>query len=117
MKFVFLGAPGAGKGTQASVVAEKFGFAHISTGDIFRENIRNETELGLKVKAIMDEGKLCPDDLTIELVRDRISQDDCSKGIILDGFPRTIAQAEAFEKVLEESGDRLDAVIDIDIAD
>ena len=117
MKFVFLGAPGAGKGTQASVVAEKFGLAHISTGDIFRENIRNETELGLKVKAIMDEGKLCPDDLTIELVRDRISQDDCSKGIILDGFPRTIAQAEAFEKVLEESGDRLDAVIDIDIAD
>ena len=117
MKFVFLGAPGAGKGTQASVIAEKYGFAHVSTGDIFRENIRNETELGLKVKALMDEGKLCPDDLTLELVKDRISQDDCSKGIILDGFPRTIAQAEAFEAALEAAGDKLDAVIDIDISD
>lgn len=117
MKFVFLGAPGAGKGTQASLIADKFGIAHISTGDIFRENIKNETELGLKVKSLMDEGKLCPDDLTVELVKDRISQEDCKKGFILDGFPRTIAQAEVFENVLNEAKDKLDAVIDIDIPD
>lgn len=117
MKFVFLGAPGAGKGTQASVIAEKFGIVHISTGDIFRENIKNETELGLKVKSLMDEGKLCPDNLTVELVKDRISQNDCQKGFILDGFPRTIAQAEVFENVLEDANEKLDAVIDIDIPD
>lgn len=117
MKFVFLGAPGAGKGTQASLIADKFGIAHISTGDIFRENIKNETELGLKVKSLMDEGKLCPDDLTVELVKDRISQEDCKKGFILDGFPRTIAQAEVFETVLNNANEKLDAVIDIDIPD
>ncbi len=97
MNLIFLGPPGAGKGTMATRLAEERGIPHISTGDIFRENINNETELGKKVKAILDSGELVPDELTIELVQDRLGQDDAQKGFILDGFPRTIPQAEALE--------------------
>ena len=95
-----LGAPGAGKGTQAQRIAEKYGIPHISTGDIFRANIKNGTELGKKAKAFMDQGLLVPDELTVDLVMDRISQPDCEKGYILDGFPRTIPQAEALTEAL-----------------
>lgn len=99
MNFIFLGPPGAGKGTLAAQVAEEYGIPQISTGDIFRENIKNQTELGKKVKAIMDAGGLVSDDVVCEIVEDRIKKDDCKKGFILDGFPRTIPQAEAFEKL------------------
>ena len=99
MNFIFLGPPGAGKGTLASQVAEEYGIPQISTGDIFRENIKNQTELGKKVKAIMDAGGLVSDDVVLEIVEDRLKKDDCKKGFILDGFPRTIPQAEAFEKL------------------
>jgi adenylate kinase len=97
MNLIFLGPPGAGKGTMASRLSGEKGIPHISTGDIFRENINNETELGKKVKAILDSGELVPDELTVELVRDRLTQDDAAAGFILDGFPRTIPQAEALE--------------------
>lgn len=97
MQLIFLGPPGAGKGTMATRVAEEYGIPHISTGDIFRYNINNQTELGLQVKSILDSGELVPDGLTIDLVRDRLSQEDCTNGFILDGFPRTIAQAEALQ--------------------
>lgn len=97
MNLIFLGPPGAGKGTMASRLAEEKGIPHVSTGDIFRENINNETDLGKRVKAILDSGELVPDELTIELVRDRLSQEDAKKGFILDGFPRTIPQAEALD--------------------
>ena len=99
MNFIFLGPPGAGKGTLAAQVAEEYKIPQISTGDIFRENIKNETELGKKVKAIMDAGGLVGDDVVLEIVEDRLKQDDCKNGFILDGFPRTIPQAEAFEKL------------------
>ena len=99
MNFIFLGPPGAGKGTLASQVAEEYGIPQISTGDIFRENIKNQTELGKKVKAIMDAGGLVSDDVVLEIVEDRLKKDDCKKGFILDGFPRPIPQAEAFEKL------------------
>ena len=94
MKIVMLGAPGAGKGTQAKMIAEKFGLPHVSTGDIFRANIKNGTELGKKAKAFMDAGKLVPDELTVEILLDRVKADDCAKGYILDGFSRTIPQAQ-----------------------
>ncbi len=97
MNLVFLGPPGAGKGTMASRLAEEKGIPHISTGDIFRANINNQTELGKKVKSILDSGELVPDELTIELVKDRLAQDDTKKGFILDGFPRTIPQADALD--------------------
>ena len=87
MKLVLLGAPGSGKGTQASLISKRYNLPAISTGDIFRENIKNQTALGIKVKAVMDSGNLCPDDLTIELVKDRLSQPDCANGYLLDGFP------------------------------
>ena len=96
-RIVLLGAPGAGKGTQAALLKEKYALPHISTGDIFRANIREGTPLGVKVKAIIDRGELVPDELTVALVKDRLAQPDCKKGYILDGFPRTIAQAEALE--------------------
>ncbi len=99
MNFIFLGPPGAGKGTLASQVAEEYKIPQISTGDIFRENIKNQTELGKKVKAIMDAGGLVSDDVVLEIVDDRLKKDDCKNGFILDGFPRTIPQAEAFEKL------------------
>ncbi|MBQ2314318.1 MAG: adenylate kinase [Treponema sp.] len=99
MNFIFLGPPGAGKGTLAGQVAEEYGIPHISTGDIFRAAIKNQTPLGVKVKAIIDAGGLVSDDITCALVEDRIKQDDCKKGFILDGFPRTIPQAEALEKI------------------
>jgi adenylate kinase len=97
MNLIFLGPPGAGKGTMASRLAQDKGIPHISTGDIFRENINNGTDLGKKVKSILDSGELVPDELTVELVKDRLKQDDVSQGFILDGFPRTIPQAEALE--------------------
>ena len=99
MNFIFLGPPGAGKGTLAAQVAEEYGIPQISTGDIFRENIKNQTELGKKVKAILDSGGLVSDDVVLEIVEDRLKKDDCKNGFILDGFPRTIPQAEAFEKL------------------
>lgn len=113
MNFIFLGPPGAGKGSLAVKVAEDYKIPHISTGDIFRANIKNKTPLGIKVKEIIDSGSLVSDDLTCELVKDRLSQDDCKNGFILDGFPRTIPQAQA----LDEMGIRIDKVIDIEVPD
>ena len=117
MKLIMLGAPGAGKGTQAARVAEALQIPHISTGAIFRANIKNGTELGKKAKAYMDQGKLVPDELTCDLVADRIAKDDCSGGFILDGFPRTIPQAEALDKVLTERGEKIDFAVNIDVPD
>ena len=115
MRLILLGPPGAGKGTQASSIVAEYGITHISTGDIFRHNIKNETELGKKVKSYLDKGQLVPDELTIDLVWDRLSNDDCKNGFLLDGFPRTINQAEALQKGLEERGLKLDKVINIDV--
>ena len=98
MKIILLGAPGSGKGTQAARISEEYKLPHISTGDIFRENIANKTPLGLKVKAIMDAGNLCPDELTIDLVKDRLAQADCANGYLLDGFPRNLVQAAALDE-------------------
>ena len=117
MKTIMLGAPGAGKGTQAKMIAEKCGIPHISTGDIFRANIKNGTELGAKAKEYMDKGLLVPDELVCDLVVDRIQQADCEKGYILDGFPRTIPQAEALENALNAIEQKLDYAIDIDVPD
>lgn len=100
MKIVLLGAPGSGKGTQAVQIAEKYKLPHISTGDIFRENIKNGTPLGLQVKAIIDEGHFCPDELTVELVKDRLSKADCANDYLLDGFPRNLIQAKALDDFL-----------------
>lgn len=117
MKIIMLGAPGAGKGTQAKMIAAKYGIPHISTGDIFRSNIKNGTELGKKAKAFMDAGQLVPDELTVELVLDRIQQSDCVKGYILDGFPRTIPQAEALDNALNNRGEKIEYAIDVDVPD
>lgn len=117
MKIIMLGAPGAGKGTQAKMLADKYEIPHISTGDIFRANIKNETELGKKAKEYMDKGLLVPDELTVNLVVDRIKQDDCSKGYILDGFPRTIPQAEALDAALSELDDKLDYAVNVEVPD
>lgn len=117
MKIIMLGAPGAGKGTQAKKIAKKYGIPHISTGDIFRANIKNGTELGRKAKEFMDQGLLVPDELTCDLVVDRISQPDTSKGYILDGFPRTIPQAEALTDALLERGEKIDYAIDVEVPD
>ena len=115
MRLILLGAPGAGKGTQAIEIKEEFSIPHISTGDIFRANIKDGTELGKKAKGYMDEGKLVPDELTIELVKDRLRKDDAKKGFLLDGFPRTIPQAEALDGFLKEEGIKLDRVVNIDV--
>lgn len=117
MKIVMLGAPGAGKGTQAKMIAAKYHVPHISTGDIFRANIKNGTELGKKAKEYMDQGLLVPDELTVDLVIDRLSQEDCKEGYILDGFPRTIPQAEALDAALAKRGEKMDYAIDVDVPD
>lgn len=115
MRLILLGAPGAGKGTQAIEIKEELNIPHISTGDIFRANIKDGTELGKKAKGYMDEGKLVPDELTIELVKDRLRKDDAKNGFLLDGFPRTIPQAEALDGFLKEEGIKLDRVVNIDV--
>jgi len=112
-----LGAPGAGKGTQAKMLSEKFNIPHISTGDIFRANIKNNTELGKKAKTYMDQGLLVPDELVVDLVVDRVKQEDCTKGYILDGFPRTIPQAEALDKALAALSDKVDFAVDVEVPD
>lgn len=117
MKIIMLGAPGAGKGTQAKKIADRYQIPHISTGDIFRANIKNGTELGLKAKAYMDAGNLVPDSLTLELVVDRLTQDDCKNGYVFDGFPRTIPQAEALDGALAAKGEKVDFAIDIEVPD
>lgn len=117
MKIIMLGAPGAGKGTQAKKIAAKYEIPHISTGDIFRANIKNGTELGKKAKTYMDQGLLVPDELVVDLVVDRLNQDDCTKGYVLDGFPRTIPQAEALDAALEKMGQKIDYAIDVDVPD
>jgi adenylate kinase len=117
MKIIMLGAPGAGKGTQAKQIADKYSIPHISTGDIFRANIKNATELGKKAKGFMDQGLLVPDELTCDLVMDRIAQEDCANGFVLDGFPRTIPQAEALTKALQKVGQNMDYAIDVDVPD
>ena len=117
MKIIMLGAPGAGKGTQAKKIAAKYDIPHISTGDIFRANIKNGTELGKKAKTYMDQGMLVPDELVVELVADRLGQKDCDAGCVLDGFPRTIPQAEALEKALSSKGQKVDYAIDVDVPD
>ena len=117
MKIIMLGAPGAGKGTQAKQIADKYSIPHISTGDIFRANIKNGTELGKKAKQYMDQGALVPDELTCDLVMDRIQQDDCKNGFVLDGFPRTIPQAEALDAALGKINEKMDYAIDVDIPD
>ncbi|MCI8784901.1 MAG: adenylate kinase [Dorea sp.] len=117
MKIIMLGAPGAGKGTQAKKIAAKYDIPHISTGDIFRANIKNGTELGNKAKTYMDQGLLVPDELVVDLVVDRVKQDDCKNGYVLDGFPRTIPQAEALDKALAAIGEKMDYAIDVDVPD
>lgn len=117
MKIIMLGAPGAGKGTQAKRIAEKYGIPHISTGDIFRANIKNGTELGKKAKTFMDQGLLVPDELVVDLVVDRVGQDDAKKGYVLDGFPRTIPQAQALDKALEAIGETMDYAINVEVPD
>lgn len=117
MKIVMLGAPGAGKGTQAKRIAAKYEIPHVSTGDILRANVKGETELGKKAKEFMDQGLLVPDELVIDMLMDRIAQQDCTKGYILDGFPRTIPQAESLEAALGKQGDKLDYAIDVDVPD
>ena len=117
MKIIMLGAPGAGKGTQAKQIAGKYGIPHISTGDIFRANIKNGTELGKKAKEYMDQGLLVPDELTCDLVMDRIHEDDCANGFVLDGFPRTIPQAEALTAALSKNGEKMEYAIDVNVPD
>ena len=117
MKIIMLGAPGSGKGTQAKQIAVKYSIPHISTGDIFRANIKNGTELGKKAKQYMDQGALVPDELTCDLVMDRIQQDDCKNGFVLDGFPRTIPQAEALDVALGKINEKMDYAIDVDVPD
>lgn len=111
MKIVLLGPPGAGKGTQAKQISEKYSIPHISTGDIFRKNISEKTELGMKVQAYMDKGMLVPDELTIDLIKDRLGNEDCKNGYLLDGFPRTVKQAEALDLFLNEKGDKIDCAL------
>lgn len=117
MKIIMLGAPGAGKGTQAKRIAEKYGVPHISTGDIFRANIKEGTELGKKAKSYMDQGLLVPDELTLELIMDRFQNPDCANGYVLDGFPRTIPQAEALTAALEKNGETIDYAINVEVPD
>ena len=117
MKIIMLGAPGAGKGTQAKMIADKYQIPHISTGDIFRANIKNGTELGKEAKKYMDQGLLVPDELTVKILFDRVAQPDCANGYVLDGFPRTIPQAEVLDKALTELNDKIDYAINVDVPD
>lgn len=117
MKIIMLGAPGAGKGTQAKMIAEKYSIPHISTGDIFRANIKEGTELGKKAKTYMDKGELVPDELVVDLVVDRVAKDDAANGYVLDGFPRTIPQAEALDAALSKINEKVDFAIDVDVPD
>ena len=117
MKIIMLGAPGAGKGTQAKRIAEKWQIPHISTGDIFRMNIKNGTELGMEAKKYMDQGLLVPDELVVKILLDRVAQSDCKNGYVLDGFPRTIPQAEVLDAELEKLGEKIDYAIDVDVPD
>ncbi|NMB97994.1 MAG: adenylate kinase [Clostridiaceae bacterium] len=117
MRLVLLGAPGAGKGTQADVLKEKLGIPHISTGDIFRSNIKNNTELGKKAKEYIDKGLLVPDEITVNIVKNRLKGEDCKAGFILDGFPRTIPQAEFLDRILSELNISLDYVLNIHVSD
>ncbi|MCI8335607.1 MAG: adenylate kinase [Peptococcaceae bacterium] len=115
MRIVFLGPPGAGKGTQAVEIVEKLGIPHVATGDMLRASIKNETPLGMEAKKYMDQGLLVPDEVTIRITGERISQPDCANGFLLDGFPRTLAQAEALDKLLADMGIQLDAVINLQV--
>lgn len=117
MKIIMLGAPGAGKGTQAKKIAAKYDIPHISTGDIFRANIKGGTELGMKAKTFMDQGMLVPDEITIGMLMDRIHEDDCANGYVLDGFPRTIPQAESLTKALGAAGEAIDFAVNVDVPD
>ncbi len=117
MKIIMLGAPGAGKGTQAKMIAESYKLPHISTGDIFRANIKEGTDLGKEAKTYMDEGKLVPDELTVRILLDRVAKDDCKNGYVLDGFPRTIPQAEVLENELNKLNDKVDFAINVDVPD
>ncbi len=117
MKIIMLGAPGAGKGTQAKLISEKFGIPHISTGDIFRANIKEGTELGKEAKEYMDKGQLVPDELTVRILLDRVEKDDCKNGYVLDGFPRTIPQAQVLDNEVAKLGDRIDFAIDVEVPD
>ena len=117
MKIIMLGAPGAGKGTQAKKIADKYQIPHISTGDIFRANIKEGTELGKKAKSYMDQGQLVPDELTLELIMDRFQNPDCKNGYVLDGFPRTIPQAVALTEALAKKGETIDYAINVEVPD
>jgi len=117
MKLILLGPPGAGKGTQAVRLVKHYGIPQISTGDILRKAVKDGTELGTLAKKYMDKGELVPDEVVIGIIRDRITEPDCEKGYILDGFPRTIAQAEALDEMLEKMGARIDHVVNISVAD
>jgi len=117
MKIIMLGAPGAGKGTQAKMIAEKYQIPHVSTGDIFRANIKNGTELGMEAKKYMDQGQLVPDELTVKILLDRVAQEDCKNGYVLDGFPRTIPQAEVLDNALSKLGESIDYAINVDVPD
>jgi len=112
-----LGAPGAGKGTQAKMIAEKYHIPHVSTGDMFRMNIKDGTELGMEAKKYMDQGLLVPDELTVRILLDRVAKEDCKDGYVLDGFPRTIPQAEVLENALEKLGDQIDYAINVEVPD
>lgn len=115
MNLVLMGLPGAGKGTQAEKIVEKYGIPHISTGDMFRAAMKDETELGLKAKSFMDKGELVPDEVTIGIVEERLAKRDCAEGFLLDGFPRTVAQAQALETILAGLGRKIDYVINVDV--
>lgn len=117
MKIIMLGAPGAGKGTQAKMIAEKYAIPHISTGDIFRANIKNGTELGMEAKKYMDQGQLVPDELTVKILLDRVAKEDCVNGYVLDGFPRTIPQAEVLDEALAKLDESIDFAINVDVPD
>ena len=117
MNIVLFGPPGSGKGTQAKLLAEKYGVPHISTGDILRANLNNETKLGLEAKTYMNKGELVPDDVLIGIIKDRLSESDCASGFLLDGYPRTLPQAETLSKILSELGKNLDVVLNIDVPD